>query len=106
PPARSAPAPTTIPSAPAAPVQYRDGTYQGTGNSRRGGVQLAVTIQDGRIADVQFTRVFTEYPVSVVSKLPAQSVSRQATQPDRVSGATFSTQAFNQALQQALAQAR
>src|SRR5437870_5088925 len=48
---------------------YRDGTYTGTGNSRRGGFDVAVTIAGGRIANVAITRAFTEYPASRVASL-------------------------------------
>jgi len=101
-PAATATAPTLAPVAGAA---YRDGTYQGQGTSRRGGFRVAVTIQGGAITNVAFTQVTTQYPVSRVAGLPAQVVARQSAQVDRVSGATFSTQAFQQAVQQALAQA-
>jgi uncharacterized protein with FMN-binding domain len=84
---------------------YRDGTYEGSGTSRRGGVKVAVTIEDGLISDVRFTQVTTQYPVSRIAALPAQVVARQTAQVDRVTGATYSVQAFQQAVQQALAQA-
>jgi uncharacterized protein with FMN-binding domain len=87
-------------------VAYRDGTVSGSGDSRRGGVTVAVTIQGGRITDVAFSRVWTQYPVSRIAGLPAQVVARQSAQVDRVSGATYSVQAFQQAVQQALAQAQ
>ena len=84
---------------------YRDGTYQGSGNSRRGGIGVTVTIQGGRIANVAISSASTQYPVSRIAVLPGQVVSRQSAQVDRVTGATYSTQAFQQAVQQALAQA-
>jgi uncharacterized protein with FMN-binding domain len=93
-------------SPPAASTAYRDGTYRGSGTSRRGGVAVAVTVQGGRIINVAFTQVTTQYPVSRIAALPAEVVARQSAQVDRVSGATFSVQAFQQAVQQALAQAQ
>jgi len=86
----------------AATTNYRDGTYSGSGTSRRGGFEVAVTIQGGRITDVQFTRVTTQYPVSRVAGLPAQVIARQSAQVDRISGATYSVQAFQQAVENAL----
>jgi len=83
-------------------ASYRDGTYTGSGTSRRGGFEVAVTIQGGRITDVQFTRVTTQYPVSRVAGLPAQVIARQSAQVDRISGATYSVQAFQQAVENAL----
>jgi uncharacterized protein with FMN-binding domain len=90
----------------AATATYRDGTYTGSGTSRRGGFTVAVTILGSKITDVQFTRVTTQYPVSRVAGLPAQVIARQSAQVDRVTGATYSVQAFQQAVGSALAQAQ
>lgn len=105
--------PTSQPTAGAAPTSqtvtaaaYRDGSYQGTGTSRFGDVTVTVTVQGGRISGVALTRVTTKYPASRIAGLPAQVVARQSAQVDRVTGATYSTQAFQGAVQQALSQAR
>jgi uncharacterized protein with FMN-binding domain len=84
---------------------YRDGTYTGSGTSRRGNVSVSVTIQSGRIANVTISSVTTQYPVSRIAALPAQVVARQSGQVDNVSGATYSAQAFSLAVQAALSQA-
>jgi uncharacterized protein with FMN-binding domain len=89
-------------TATATTVAYRDGTYEGQGTSRRGGFRVAVTIQGGKITNVAITQATTQYPASRVAALPGQVVARQSAQVDRVTGATFSTQAFQQAVQQAL----
>jgi uncharacterized protein with FMN-binding domain len=97
---------TIATAATAAPTgAYKDGTYTGTGTSRRGGFDVAVTIAGGRITNVAITRAFTEYPASRVAALPAQVVARQSAQVDKVTGATYSSQAFQQAVQAALAKA-
>src|SRR5438477_8817719 len=36
---------------------YRDGTYSGTGTSRRGSVTVAVTVASGKISNVNITSV-------------------------------------------------
>ncbi len=100
---RATAAPTAAPSA---ATTYKDGTYTGVGQSRRGGGQVALTVQGGRIASVNITRVSTQYPVSDIASLPAQVVARQSAQVDRVSGATYSRMAFRGAVQQALSQAQ
>jgi uncharacterized protein with FMN-binding domain len=64
-----------------------------------------VTVQNGRISNVQITGVTTEYPVSRIASLPSQVVTRQSAQVNTISGATYSTQAFVAAVQQALAKA-
>jgi uncharacterized protein with FMN-binding domain len=102
PPRSPAAAPTSPPAAGAA---YRDGTYDGTGTSRRGDVSVEVTIAGGRISDVAITDVTTQYSVRRIAALPGQVVARQSARVDRVTGATYSAQAFQQAVQQALAQA-
>ena len=95
---------TTTPSPPIV-SPYRDGTYSGTGTSRRGNVTVSVTVAGGKISNVSITSVTTQYPVSRISTLPGQVVSRQSAQVDNVSGATYSAQAFRLAVQAALAAA-
>jgi uncharacterized protein with FMN-binding domain len=94
-------------AATSAPVvsPYKDGTYAGTGTSRRGNVTVSVTISGGRISAVNLTKVATEYPASAISSLPAQVVVKQSAQVNGVSGATYSAQAFRGAVQAALQQA-
>ncbi len=110
PPAQATPPAARATAAPTAAqstaTNYKDGTYTGVGQSRRGGVQVALTVQGGRIASVNITRVSTQYPVSDIASLPAQVVARQSAQVDRVSGATYSWMAFRGAVQQALSQAQ
>lgn len=84
---------------------YKDGTFSGTGTSRRGNVTVAVTIAGGRITNVSLTKVATEYPASAIASLPAQVVASQSSQVNGVSGATYSAQAFRSAVQAALQQA-
>jgi len=85
---------------------YANGTYSGTGTSRFGTVSVSVTIAGGSISNVQVTRVTTSYPASRIASLPAQVVQQQSASVNAVTGATYSSQAFKQAVQQALAQAQ
>lgn len=112
PPATSAPATSTatatgtsIATATSAASGYADGTYAGTGTSRFGNVYVSVTVAGAQITNVQITRVTTSYPVSRIASLPAQVVQKQTASVNVVTGATYSSQAFKQAVQQALAQA-
>jgi uncharacterized protein with FMN-binding domain len=84
---------------------YKDGTYTGTGTSRRGNVTVTVTISGGRITNVDLTKVATEYPASAIASLPSQVVAAQSAQVNGTSGATYSAQAFRGAVQAALQQA-
>src|SRR5579872_4582743 len=81
----------------------KDGSYQGTGWSRRGSV--SVTVQNGKITAAPITGVTTHYSQSLIAGLPAEVVGRQSSHVDMVSGATDSSMAYQQAVAQALAQA-
>jgi uncharacterized protein with FMN-binding domain len=76
------------------------------GTSRRGSVQVSLTVQAGRIANVNITGANTEYPVRDIARLPGEVVSRQSPQVDVVGGATYSSMAFRGAVQQALQRAQ
>jgi uncharacterized protein with FMN-binding domain len=94
-----------LPTATTATVGYRDGTYSGQGSSRRGDVWVNVDIQSGRIARVTITKSTLQYPVRDIAGLPDQVVQRQTSRVDTVSRATYSSQAFRDAVQQALSRA-
>jgi uncharacterized protein with FMN-binding domain len=108
PPSGSAPgalaAATATPTA-AATSGYKDGTYVGSGNSRHGGIQAQVVIQGGTIVSATITRATTRYPASAIASLPREVVSAQGTNVDLVSGATDSSEAYLQAVDNALSQA-
>ncbi|HLZ27122.1 MAG TPA: FMN-binding protein [Chloroflexota bacterium] len=101
-------APTTVSSAASsASVSsgYQDGTFTGTGSGKFGSITVSVSTSGGKITSVQITKVATTFPASQIASLPAQVVQRQTASVNAVSGATASTQAFKQAVQQALVQA-
>jgi uncharacterized protein with FMN-binding domain len=85
---------------------YADGTYSATGTSRFGNVTASVTIASGKISNVQITKVTTSFPMSRIASLPAQVISAQSANVNVVTGATYSSQAFKQAVQTALTQAQ
>ncbi len=91
-------APATVPAGPA------DGTYQGQAVGYEfGTVQVAVVISGGQIADVQ--NIIAQatkgrdqaFPMLLTEVLQAQSASIS-----NISGATYTTQAYAQAVQSAL----
>ncbi len=102
--------PAGLPAASSAATQagpsLKDGTYTGVGTSRRGDVHVSVTVQGGRIANVNITGATTQYPTRFIAGLPGQVVSRQSAQIDIVGGATYSSLAFRGAVQQALQRAQ
>lgn len=85
---------------------YKDGTYYGQGANRIGSVAVAVTIQKDKITSVQITDCTTSYSQSYIDDLPQQVVDRQSADVDVVSGATRSTEDFQEAVQNALLQAK
>ncbi len=91
------------------PVQaasYRDGTYSGTGKSSFGDVFVTLTLRGHHIVDVTITADTTSYSEKWIDGLPGQVKARQSARVDVVSGATFSTAAFQQAVLNALVLAR
>jgi uncharacterized protein with FMN-binding domain len=111
-PRETPPAPTTAPPR----SQYKDGTYLGWGTSRHGDIQASVEIDSGRIVSAAIVQCLTRYSCSWISPrtpgtgspefdLPGQVVTRQSANVDYVSGATESSDAFYQAIAQALSKA-
>lgn len=85
---------------------YKDGTYTGIGTNNIGSVEVAVTIKNDKITTVDITNCTTSYPESYIKGLPQQVVSRQSAQVDVVSGATKSTNDFEEAVMGALQKAK
>ncbi|MCS7461504.1 FMN-binding protein [Paenibacillus doosanensis] len=85
--------------------KYKDGTYTGMGRNRRGSIQVAVTVKNDNITDVEISDFAMHYSERDVAGLPKEVLQKQSAQVKNVSGATYSTQAFRDAVQDALAQA-
>jgi uncharacterized protein with FMN-binding domain len=85
---------------------FKDGTYTGWGTSRHGDIQATVQVANGRITAAWVSQCLTQYSCSWIAGLPPQVVSRQSADVDYVSGATQSTNAFYQAVYQALTRAQ
>lgn len=86
--------------------KYKDGTFTGTGSNRRGSIQVAVKIKNDKITDVTISDYGMHYSESDVDGLPDEVVQKQSASVNNVSGATYSTQAFQDAIQDALSQAQ
>ena len=107
---------TSGPAAPAAAIPantYKDGTYAGPSvDVYYGNVQVQATIQGGKITQVKFL----DYPHDrrtsqminnqAIPWLNSEAVQSQSAQVDIISGATFTSEGFQQSLQTALAQAK
>jgi uncharacterized protein with FMN-binding domain len=81
---------------------YKDGTFTGTGMNRRGSIDVQVTIKSDKITDVEISHFAMHYTESDVVGLPDEVLKKQSAQVMNVSGATYSTQAFEDAIQDAL----
>ena len=87
-------------------AKYKDGIYAGWGSSRHGDIQASVLIQGGQIAAAEIAQCQTRYPCTWIADLPALVVSKQSADVDFVSGATESSDAFSDAVAQALSKAQ
>ncbi len=92
---------------------YKNGTYTGdVVDAFYGNIQVQVTIQAGKIGDVQFLQYPNDRMTSRMINMQAMPILKseviraQTAQVDIVSGATDSSQAFIQSLGSALAQAK
>jgi uncharacterized protein with FMN-binding domain len=86
--------------------RYKEGTFTGTGMNRRGSMDVQVTLKNDRITDVEIRNYGMHYSESDIVGLPNEVVKNQSAQVMNVSGATYSTQAFTDAIQKALYQAQ
>ncbi len=84
----------------------RDGVFTGWGTSRHGDIEASIEVKGGRIIAASITQCLTRYSCSWVSRLPGQVVDRQSAEVDYVSGATQSSNAFSQAIAEAISKAK
>ncbi len=92
--------------------RYKDGTYTGTvADAFYGNVQVEAVIKGGLITDIQFlqypsesgnTRAITQ---RVLPILKSEVIASQSSNVNGISGATQTTQAFQESLSAALSQA-
>jgi len=109
--AQITPVPAPAPVAPAPPADtakglYKDGTYYGWGTSRHGDIQAAVVVESGRITVARVERCLTRYSCNWITPIPPRILLKQGTTYDYVSGATESSDAFQDAVSEALSQAK
>jgi uncharacterized protein with FMN-binding domain len=105
-PSLSSPSPSSPSPSSQTKSLYKEGTFTGSGSNRRGSIQVAVTIKNDKITDVSISDFAMHYSIDDVVGLPNEVLQKQSAQVDNVSGATYSTQAFQDAVQEALSQAQ
>lgn len=91
---------------------YKDGSHTGrAANAYYGEVQVKVSVNDGRITDVSFVQYPDTHSTSIsinrqaMPYLQQEAIKSQSPNVDIISGATYTSQAFIQSLQDALTQA-
>lgn len=104
-PAESTASPETEPAAPETP-QYVDGTYTGTGETADGTVRVAVTVQDGAVADVQILPEETAEPTFPEQVWDAMIAWFGGQEQTAASGRIYSTGELDGAIQDALQKAQ
>ncbi len=107
------PTPTPVPTPPKPLGKYVDGSYSGTpADAYYGTVQVQVIVKNGQLADVQFLQYPNDRSNSryinsqAMPLLTQEAIQAQSAQIDGVSGATFTSQAFQQSLASALTLAK
>jgi len=91
----------------------KDGTFTGdAADTRYGPVQVQITVSGGSIASVDVVEYPNENPrdrqinQQAVPTLVSETISAQSAQIDMISGATYTSQGYQQSLQSALDQAK
>jgi uncharacterized protein with FMN-binding domain len=105
-PATPAPPFVVVPPVEPAKPAYKDGTYYGWGTSRHGDIQAEVVIEEGRITVARVEKCLTRYSCNWVAPIPPRILIKQSTTYDYVSGGTESSDAFQEAVSEALSQAK
>lgn len=93
--------------------QYADGTYTGgSADAYYGMVQVEAIVQGGKLTNVKFLQYPNTHSTSVfinqqaMPYLTQEAIAAQSANVNIISGATFTSQAFQQSLASALAQAK
>lgn len=91
---------------------YKDGTYTGSvADAYYGNIQVQVTISGGKMSDVTFlqypndNRTSIEVNTQAMPLLKSEAITAQSASVDIISGASQTSQAFQQSLSSALQQA-
>ena len=87
------------------PGALADGVYTATADSFGGELELAVTIEDGQMVDIEIlSHNDTEFVAAgVFSKLIPAIIEAQSPDVDSISGATYTSDAVKEAVRQILA---
>ena len=83
---------------------YKDGVYNGVGTGRNGDIEVAVTIEGGKISGIEVVRQAETDNIGVPAfeKLIANAVKGNTAAVDTVGGATMTSDGFRKAVAAAL----
>jgi len=89
-------------------IKYKDGTYTGTADGFRPGLEVAVTIKNSKIENIEIVQIndTPRFYQNVINVVPNEIIQAQSTNVDTVSGATYSSRGIINATQAALDQAK
>lgn len=92
---------------------YKDGTYTGSvTDAQWGNIQVQVVIQNGKMTNITFLQYPNERERSVIindyadPRLVSEAIQAQSANVDAITGATDTSDAFSQSLNDALSQAQ
>lgn len=87
-------------------LEYTDGTYTGEAQGRNDIIRVSVTVTDGQISDVEVTEQdeTPEYAGPALEQMPDLIVDNNSTDVDAISGATITSDAIKEAVDNALEQ--
>lgn len=87
---------------------YKDGSYTGSGTGRGGQMNVTVTIENGKIANivVDSHAESSDIGAPALDKLIQSAIASNSTEIDGASGATMTSDGFREAVAQALSKAQ
>jgi uncharacterized protein with FMN-binding domain len=104
---------TATPTTTSTAGEYKDGTYTGSVvNAYYGNIQVSAVVSGGKLSDITFLQYpddnghSQEINNSAMPTLKSEAISAQSSKVNVVSGATLTSQAFDESLANALTQAQ
>ena len=90
------------------PVEYTDGTYEGTADGHNDSLSVEVTVENGEISDIVITDHAETEGIAdpAFEEVPAAIMESDSTDVDTVSGATVTSNAIMSAVENALEDAQ
>src|SRR5690625_2710836 len=90
------------------PVEYTDGTYEGTADGHNDSLSVEVTVENGEISDIVITDHAETEGIAdpAFEEVPAAIMESNSTDVDTVSGATVTSNAIMSAVENALEDAQ